>query len=70
MMDLTEAAGEQRLRPVGLVEKVEGFQKGLGVGPGGVGEGPDDPGVAALLLGVSECVPHPPARLPVAPPEG
>ena len=60
MMDLAESAGQERLGEVGLVEKVERFEQRFGVGLGGVGEGPDDPGVAALLLDVAQRLPRPP----------
>ena len=46
----------------GRVEKIDGIQQRLGVGPGLVGEGPDHPGVAALLLGVAERVTAPTRR--------
>src|SRR5262249_11827851 len=65
MVDFPETAREQRFGSIGLMEKVESFQQGFGIGPGGLGEGPDDPGVAALLLGVPERATHPPdQRMP------
>ena len=60
MRDLAQAAGQQRVRATGLLEEIQGIEQGFGIRSDRVGERPDDPGVAALFLGVAQRDPHPP----------
>ena len=57
MMNLAKSAGQKRFAWFGVIEKVERFQQGFGIGLGGLRVRPDDPRIAALLFNVAQAMP-------------